>query len=108
MSSSSYFYSYVHVCASGHFRFHEAWDLCKLAGSGADWAALGKACLIHLEVELAIQVYRASGNVGMVLSLQGVQVLPQTHPLNKAVDKAFDVRTKNKRDQENTRCLAFI
>lgn len=56
-------------------RFHEAWDLCKSAGSNTDWGELGKACLVHMEVELAIQVYRTSGNVGMVLSLQGIQVL---------------------------------
>ncbi|XP_019956067.1 WD repeat-containing protein 19 isoform X1 [Paralichthys olivaceus] len=54
-------------------RFHEAWDLCKSAGSDADWVELGKACLVHMEVDLAIQVYRNSGNVGMVLSLQGIQ-----------------------------------
>uniref|UniRef100_A0A4W6BS64 WD repeat domain 19 n=1 Tax=Lates calcarifer TaxID=8187 RepID=A0A4W6BS64_LATCA len=48
-------------------------DLCKSAGSDADWAELGKACLVHMEVELAIQVYRMSGNVGMVLSLQSIQ-----------------------------------
>lgn len=54
-------------------RFHEAWDLCKCAGSSADWADLGNACLVHMEVELAMQVYRASGNVGMVLSLQSIQ-----------------------------------
>lgn len=63
----------------GPFRFHEAWDLCTLAGSSADWADLGKACLVHMEVELAVQVYRASGNVGMVLSLQGIQV-PTVRP----------------------------
>ncbi|TKS68140.1 WD repeat-containing protein 19 [Collichthys lucidus] len=54
-------------------RFHEAWDLCKSSGTNTDWAELGKACLVHMEVELAIQVYRMSGNVGMVLSLQGIQ-----------------------------------
>nr|XP_020479849.1 WD repeat-containing protein 19 isoform X2 [Monopterus albus] len=54
-------------------RFHEAFDLCKAAGSDTDWAELGKACLVHMEVELAIQVYRMSGNAGMVLSLQGIQ-----------------------------------
>ncbi|XP_078116158.1 WD repeat-containing protein 19 [Sander vitreus] len=54
-------------------RFHEAWGLCKSAGSDTDWAEVGKACLVHMEVELAIQVYRMSGNVGMVLSLQGIQ-----------------------------------
>lgn len=55
-------------------RFHEAWDLCKAAGSKADWTELGKACMVHMEVELAIQVYRMSGNVAMVLSLQSIQV----------------------------------
>ncbi|XP_041788987.1 WD repeat-containing protein 19 [Chelmon rostratus] len=53
--------------------FHEAFDLCKSAGSNTDWTELGKACLVHMEVELAMQVYRMSGNVGMVLSLQGIQ-----------------------------------
>lgn len=55
-------------------RFHEAWDLCKSGGSAADWAELGKACLVHMEVDLAIQIYRMCGNVGMVLSLQSIQV----------------------------------
>lgn len=55
-------------------RFHEAWDLCKSASSDADWAEFGKACLVHMEVGLAIQAYRISGNVAMVLSLQGVRV----------------------------------
>ncbi|XP_024914661.1 WD repeat-containing protein 19-like isoform X1 [Cynoglossus semilaevis] len=54
-------------------RFHEALDLCKSTGSDEDWAELGKACLVHMEVELAIQVYRISGNVGMVLSLQSIE-----------------------------------
>lgn len=74
------FYSPVHlfVCVF-LFRFHEAWELCKSAGSSADWTELGKACLVHMEVELAIQVYRMSGNVGMVLSLQGIQVQLMKH-----------------------------
>uniref|UniRef100_A0A3P9KAP6 WD repeat-containing protein 19 n=1 Tax=Oryzias latipes TaxID=8090 RepID=A0A3P9KAP6_ORYLA len=54
-------------------RFQEAWDLCNSAGSSADWAALGRACLVHMEVELAIRVYRISGNRDMVLSLQSIQ-----------------------------------
>lgn len=61
----------MRVCVS---RFHEALDLCKTAGCHSDWEELGKACLVHMEVELAIQVYRMSGNVAMVLSLQGIQV----------------------------------
>ncbi|XP_061778717.2 WD repeat-containing protein 19 [Nerophis lumbriciformis] len=54
-------------------RFHEAWDLCLRAGSDADKAEVGKACLVHMEVELAIHFYRMIGNVGMVLSLQATQ-----------------------------------
>ncbi|XP_061736502.1 WD repeat-containing protein 19 [Nerophis ophidion] len=54
-------------------RFHEAWDLCVKAGSDADKAEVGKACLVHMEVELAIHFYRMIGNVGMVLSLQATQ-----------------------------------
>ncbi|CAB1425479.1 unnamed protein product [Pleuronectes platessa] len=54
-------------------RFHEAWDLCKSAGSDADWAELGKTCLLHMDVDLAIQVYHNSGNMDMVLSLQAIQ-----------------------------------
>ncbi|XP_068176892.1 WD repeat-containing protein 19 isoform X2 [Antennarius striatus] len=54
-------------------RFHEAFDLCKSASSEKDWAELGKACLVHMEVDLAIQVYRMNGDVGMVMSLQDIQ-----------------------------------
>lgn len=71
-----FFFSFTSpcVCAPGLLRFHEALDLCKSAGSSTDWADLGQACLVHMEVELAVQVFRASGNVGMVLSLQSIQV----------------------------------
>lgn len=62
-------------------RFHEAWDLCQSAGGDADWAELGKACLVHMEVELAVQVHRMSGNVAVVLSLQDIQVLATTRLL---------------------------
>ncbi|KAM9842899.1 LOW QUALITY PROTEIN: WD repeat-containing protein 19-like [Aulostomus maculatus] len=34
---------------------------------------LGKACLIHMEVELAIRVYRLSQNVSMVSSLEAIR-----------------------------------
>ncbi|XP_061566182.1 WD repeat-containing protein 19 [Cololabis saira] len=54
-------------------RFHEAWTLCKSGGSDEDWSELGRACLVHMEVELAIHVYRMSRNVGMVMSLQKIQ-----------------------------------
>ena len=48
--------------------------MCKSVGSDEDWGELGRACLVHMEVELAIQVYRMSKNVGMVMSLQKIQV----------------------------------
>ncbi|KAJ3615317.1 hypothetical protein NHX12_018885 [Muraenolepis orangiensis] len=60
-------------------RFNEAWDLCKAEGSVEDWAELGRACLVHMEVELAVDVYRSSGNVGMVLSLQNDRSLLAGH-----------------------------
>jgi len=68
------------VCVCVYSRFHEACGLCRSAGSSTDWAEVGKACLVHMEVELAIQVYRMSSNVGMVLSLQGIQVRVTHNP----------------------------
>uniref|UniRef100_A0A8C2H4P6 WD repeat domain 19 n=1 Tax=Cyprinus carpio TaxID=7962 RepID=A0A8C2H4P6_CYPCA len=37
------------------------------------WGELGRACLHHMEVELAIRVYRMMGNVGMVMSLEDIK-----------------------------------
>ncbi|MCI4395062.1 hypothetical protein PGIGA_G00175990 [Pangasianodon gigas] len=54
-------------------RFSEAWSLCSALGRTEAWAELGKACLHHMEVELAIRVYRSMGNVGMVLSLEDIK-----------------------------------
>uniref|UniRef100_A0AAZ3QAW7 Anaphase-promoting complex subunit 4 WD40 domain-containing protein n=1 Tax=Oncorhynchus tshawytscha TaxID=74940 RepID=A0AAZ3QAW7_ONCTS len=54
-------------------RFPEAWELCKVLGGPAGWAEMGRSCLIHMEVELAVRVFRMSGNVGMVMSLQGIK-----------------------------------
>ncbi|KAJ8281320.1 hypothetical protein GJAV_G00066160 [Gymnothorax javanicus] len=54
-------------------RFSEAWELCKALNSPDSWAELGRACLHHMEVELAIRVYRMVRNVGMVMSLEGIK-----------------------------------
>uniref|UniRef100_A0A3Q3X5Q6 WDR19 WD40 repeat domain-containing protein n=1 Tax=Mola mola TaxID=94237 RepID=A0A3Q3X5Q6_MOLML len=63
---------YLKICVGVFLsRFCETWNLCKRAGTKTDWEELVKACLVHMEVELAIQVYRMIGNVGKVLSLQG-------------------------------------
>ncbi|KAK6324407.1 hypothetical protein J4Q44_G00037490 [Coregonus suidteri] len=54
-------------------RFPDAWELCKVLGGPAGWAEMGRSCLIHMEVDLAVRVFRMSGNVGMVMSLQGIK-----------------------------------
>ncbi|XP_063074275.1 WD repeat-containing protein 19 isoform X2 [Engraulis encrasicolus] len=54
-------------------RFQEAWELCKLVNSTDTWAEMGRTCLHHIEVELALQVYRMMGNVGMVMSLEDIK-----------------------------------
>ncbi|KAK3532252.1 hypothetical protein QTP86_011841 [Hemibagrus guttatus] len=55
-------------------RFSAAWSLCSALGMTEAWAELGRACLHHMEVELAIRVYRSMGNVGMVLSLEDIKM----------------------------------
>ncbi|KAI1887644.1 hypothetical protein AGOR_G00192430 [Albula goreensis] len=54
-------------------RFSEAWDLCKALNNADSWAELGRACMHHMEVELAIRVYRMVRNVGMVMSLEDIK-----------------------------------
>ncbi|XP_036373153.1 WD repeat-containing protein 19 [Megalops cyprinoides] len=54
-------------------RFSEAWELCKALNSADSWAELGRACMHHMEVELAIRVYRMVRNVSMVLSLEDIK-----------------------------------
>lgn len=61
-------------------RLHEAWDLCKSSNNDKDWVDLGKACLVHMEIELAIQIYRMSDNVGMVMSLMSIKVQTTSPP----------------------------
>ncbi|XP_004681546.2 PREDICTED: WD repeat-containing protein 19 [Condylura cristata] len=54
-------------------RFPDAWEMCKILDDHAAWNELGRACLHHMEVEFAIRVYRAVGNVGMVMSLEQIK-----------------------------------
>ncbi|XP_041953534.1 WD repeat-containing protein 19 isoform X1 [Alosa pseudoharengus] len=54
-------------------RFLEAWEMCKLLNCSETWAEMGRTCLHHIEVELAVQVYRMMGNVGMVMSLEDIK-----------------------------------
>lgn len=60
-------------CSVCIFRFSDAWDICKTLNAEA-WGELGRACLHHMDIELAIRVYRMMGNVGMVMSLDDVKV----------------------------------
>lgn len=55
-------------------RFSDAWNTCKALNRTEAWGELGRACLHHMEVELAIRVYRMMGNVGMVMSLEDIKV----------------------------------
>ncbi|XP_033828361.1 WD repeat-containing protein 19 [Periophthalmus magnuspinnatus] len=54
-------------------RFHDAQELCRAWGDDKDFDEMGKACLVHMEIELAIQTYRMNCNVGMVMSLMSIQ-----------------------------------
>ncbi|KAF4071641.1 hypothetical protein AMELA_G00275630 [Ameiurus melas] len=54
-------------------KFSAAWSLCSALGRTEAWAELGRACLHHMEVELAIRVYRSMGDVGMVMSLEDIK-----------------------------------
>ncbi|XP_054993579.1 WD repeat-containing protein 19 isoform X2 [Sorex araneus] len=54
-------------------RFPDAWDICRVLNDQAAWDELGRACLHHMDVEFAIRVYRAIGNVGIVMSLEQIK-----------------------------------
>ena len=75
-------------------RFREAWSFASVIDSSEIWGDFAKAALHHVDIELgkimwtqdecvscnfihfglAIRVYRRIGDVGMVWSLQGIQV----------------------------------
>ncbi|XP_074178543.1 WD repeat-containing protein 19 isoform X6 [Rhinolophus sinicus] len=54
-------------------RFSDAWEICRILNDHAAWNELARACLRHMEVDFAIRVYRKIGNVGMVMSLEGIK-----------------------------------
>lgn len=55
-------------------RFSDAWEMCRILNDQTAWNELARACLHHMEVEFAIRVYRAIGNVGIVMSLEQIKV----------------------------------
>lgn len=69
------------LCVCVCVRFQEAWELCKVLQCPESWAEMGRTCLHHIEVELAVQVYRMMGNVGMVMSLEDIKVSVYLSPL---------------------------
>ncbi|XP_026990682.2 WD repeat-containing protein 19 [Tachysurus fulvidraco] len=62
-------------------RFSAAWSLCSALGMAEAWEELGRGCLHHMEVELAIRVYRSMGSVGMVLSLEKIKGIEEKNLL---------------------------
>ena len=54
-------------------RYNEAWKLAELLNHTEHWLHLGKTLLNHLEVQMAMRVYRRIGDAAIVLSLQGLQ-----------------------------------
>ncbi|XP_027999472.2 WD repeat-containing protein 19 [Eptesicus fuscus] len=54
-------------------RFSDAWELCMILNDHDAWNELGRDCLHHMDVEFAIRVYRAIGDVGMVMSLEQIK-----------------------------------
>ncbi|KAJ4450050.1 WD repeat-containing protein 19 [Periplaneta americana] len=55
------------------YRFTEAWKTCQVLNRKETWEQLAEALMRNLEIEFAIRVYRQTGNVGMVWSLQSIQ-----------------------------------
>ncbi|KAK2489183.1 hypothetical protein MC885_016782, partial [Smutsia gigantea] len=51
----------------------QALMLKRILNDQTAWNELGRACLHHMEVEFAIRVYRAIGNVGIVMSLEQIK-----------------------------------
>lgn len=54
-------------------RFKEAWALARILDSKEAWSEFGKKAIYHLDIELAIRVYRKMGDVAMVQSLESIQ-----------------------------------
>ncbi|XP_071847434.1 WD repeat-containing protein 19-like isoform X2 [Apostichopus japonicus] len=53
-------------------RYREAWMLCQLLNSKEAWMNLATAALLHMDLVLAMRVYRHIGEAGMVLSLKNI------------------------------------
>lgn len=54
-------------------RFKEAWTFARILDSNDTWMELGRKAISHLDIELAIKVFRKVGNVAMVLSLEQIK-----------------------------------
>ena len=63
--------SFMNACALK--RYQEAWKLAELLNKIENWFFLGKTLINHLEIELAIKVYRRIGDAAIVSSLLELQ-----------------------------------
>ncbi|KAK3739122.1 hypothetical protein QZH41_010524, partial [Actinostola sp. cb2023] len=63
-------------------RFKEAWTAAKVLDSKPEWTELGKRAIQHLDLDLAIKVYRKVGDVAMVLSLEKIKGLEDRNLLS--------------------------
>ncbi|XP_031560697.1 WD repeat-containing protein 19-like [Actinia tenebrosa] len=63
-------------------RFKEAWSIAKTLDSKLEWVELAKKAVQHLDLELAIKVYRKIGDVAMVLSLEKIKGLEDKNLLS--------------------------
>lgn len=62
-------------------RWKESWTLCTMLNDKKLWLELGKAAIAALDLDLAIRVYRCIRDAGMVLSLQRLRAIEDTHLL---------------------------
>lgn len=62
-------------------RFKDAWTLARILDSKDSWIELGKKAIYHLDIELAIRVYRKMGDVAMVQSLESIEGTEDKHLL---------------------------
>ena len=71
-------------------RLPRAWDVALLVGQRELYAKLGHQALQHLDIDLAVRVYRQLGDAGMVMALQKLQSVEDSNLLAGHVALVFD------------------
>ena len=54
-------------------RWKDAWEACVVLKQKQYWEKLGETCIMALDVEWAVRVYRQLGNAGMVIALENLR-----------------------------------